>query len=49
MRWTTAPLAASSYGRFGALRLDVGPRVATGAFVTVDGAVRDRFTLRCRR
>ena len=49
VRWTTAPLAASSYGRFGALRLDVGPRVATGAFVTVDGAVRDRFTLRCRR
>jgi hypothetical protein len=47
-RWTTAPLAASSYGRFGALRLDVGPRVATGAFVTVDGTVRDRFSLRCR-
>jgi hypothetical protein len=44
----TRPLAASVYGRFGALRLDVGPRTATGRFITVDGAVRDRFTLRCR-
>ena len=48
VRWTTAPLAASSYGRFGALRLDVGPRVATGAFVTVDGVTRTRFSVRCR-
>jgi hypothetical protein len=45
---STRPLAASVYGRFGALRLDVGPRTARGDFVTVDGQVRDRFTLRCR-
>ena len=46
---STVALAASTYGRYGALRLDVGPRVATGAFVTADGvSARDRFSVRCR-
>jgi hypothetical protein len=41
--------ASTVTGSYGALRLVVGPRRAAGAFVSVDGRVRDRFALTCAR
>ncbi|HVU77848.1 MAG TPA: metallophosphoesterase [Gaiellaceae bacterium] len=43
----TIPSARVVQGRFGALRVDVSGRTARLRYVTVDGAVRDAFSLRC--
>jgi hypothetical protein len=47
-RKLTIPLARVVQGRFGALRVDVAGREARFRYVTVDGRVRDRFSLSCR-
>jgi calcineurin-like phosphoesterase family protein len=46
-RTLTIPLARIVQGRFGALRVDVAGRRARVRYETVDGLVRDRFTLTC--
>ena len=43
----TIPSARVVQGHFGALRVDVTGRTARMRYVTVDGKVRDRFSLRC--
>ena len=46
-RKLTIPSARIVQGRFGALRGDVAGRVARFRYETVDGRVRDRFSLSC--
>ena len=46
-RKLTIPLARVVQGHFGALRVDVAGRTARFRYVTVDGAVRDRFRVSC--
>ena len=47
-RKLTIPLARIVQGRFGALKVDVAGREARFGYETVDGRVRDRFSLTCR-
>lgn len=47
-RKLTIPSARIVQGHFGALRVDVVGRKARVRYVTVDGRVRDRFSLSCR-
>jgi hypothetical protein len=47
-RKLTIPSARIVQGHFGALRVDVVGRKARFRYVTVDGRVRDRFSLSCR-
>ncbi len=47
-RKLTIPSARIVQGHFGALRVDVVRRKAHLRYVTVDGRVRDRFSLSCR-
>lgn len=46
-RKLTIPLARVVQGHFGALRVDVAGRTARFSYETVDGRVRDRFSLTC--
>jgi acid phosphatase type 7 len=46
-RKLTIPLARVVQGHFGALRVDVAPRAARFRYETVDGRVRDHFSLTC--
>jgi hypothetical protein len=46
-RKLTIPLARIVQGRFGALRVDVAGREAHFRYETVDGAIRDQFSLAC--
>jgi hypothetical protein len=46
-RKLTIPLARVVQGHFGALRVDVVPRAARFRYETVDGRVRDHFSLTC--
>ena len=48
-RKLTIPLARIVQGRFGALRVAVTAREARFTYETVDGRVRDRFRVTCRR
>jgi hypothetical protein len=48
-RKLTIPLARIVQGHFGALRVDVAPRAARFSYETVDGRVRDHFSVTCRR
>jgi len=47
-RKLTIPLAHIVQGHFGALRVDVAPREARFSYETVDGRVRDHFSVSCR-
>jgi hypothetical protein len=46
-RKLTIPSARIVQGRFGALRVDVAGREARFRYETVDGRIRDRFSLAC--
>ena len=48
-RKLTIPLARIVQGHFGALRVDVTPRAARFRYETVDGRVRDAFSVTCSR
>jgi len=48
-RKLTIPLARIVQGHFGALKVDVAPREARFSYETVDGRVRDHFSVSCRQ